>query len=85
MADVAHPTIFEISMNMNRTSVTSSNIRSIGYDSQMAILEVEFTAGDIYQYFNVPEHLYQQFLGASSHGQFLNDYIRYNYRYQKAR
>jgi len=68
---------------MYRIPVTSSNIRSIGYDSQTAILEVEFTSGDVYQYFNVPEHIYQQFLRASSHGQFFNDNIRYNYRYQK--
>ena len=68
---------------MDRISVSSSNIRSIGYDRQLATLEVEFTSGDVYQYFNVPEHLYQQFLHASSHGQFLNDNIRYSYRYQK--
>lgn len=68
---------------MQRISANSSNIKSIGYDPQSAILEVEFTSGDIYHYFNVPEHLYQQFLRASSHGQFLNDYIKYGYRYQK--
>lgn len=68
---------------MDRTPVSSSNIRSIGYDSQSATLKVEFSSGDIYQYFDVPEHLYQQFLHASSHGQFLNDNIRYSYRYQK--
>ena len=68
---------------MNRTPVTSTNINSIGYDPQSAVLEVEFTSGDIYQYLDVPEHLYQRFFNASSHGQFLNDHIRYNYRYQK--
>jgi len=68
---------------MERTFVQSSNIRSIGYDPRSAILEVEFTSGDIYQYFDVAEHLYQQFLHTSSHGQFLNDYISYNYRYRK--
>lgn len=68
---------------MDRTPVSSTNIRSIGYDPQSGILEVEFTTDEIYQYFDVPEHLYQQFLNAPSHGQFLNDYIRYNYRYQK--
>lgn len=68
---------------MDRIPVSSSNIRSIGYDRQSAVLEVEFTSGDVYQYFNVPEYLYQQFLHASSHGQFLNDNIRYSYRYQK--
>lgn len=69
---------------MDRTPVSSSNISSIGYDPQSATLEVEFASfGGVYQYFNVPEYLYQQFLQASSHGQFLNDNIRYNYRYQK--
>ncbi|PIQ69150.1 MAG: KTSC domain-containing protein [Candidatus Taylorbacteria bacterium CG11_big_fil_rev_8_21_14_0_20_46_11] len=67
---------------MQRTPVTSSNICSIGYD-QSSVLEVEFTDGDVYRYFGVPENLYQQFLQATSHGQFLNDQIRYNYRYQK--
>lgn len=68
---------------MYRTPVSSSNIRSIGYDHASSILEVEFTSGDVYQYFDVPENLYQQFLNTSSYGQFLNDIIRYNYRYQK--
>lgn len=70
---------------MYRTPVSSTNIRSIGYDSQSAALEVEFTSGDVYQYFNVPENLYRQFLNASSHGTFLNEHIRYNYRYRKVR
>lgn len=68
---------------MYRTPVTSSNIHSIGYDSQSAVLEVEFTSGEIYQYFNVPEYLHHNLMGASSIGQFLNEYIKYNYRYQK--
>lgn len=70
---------------MYRTNVNSSNIQSIGYDAPSATLEVEFTSGDVYQYFNVPDYLYQQFLQASSYEQFLNDNIRYNYRYQKVR
>ncbi|MCG2694462.1 KTSC domain-containing protein [Candidatus Parcubacteria bacterium] len=70
---------------MERTSVNSSNIRSVGYDLKSAVLEVEFTSGDIYQYFDFPEHLHQQFLKAPSYGQFLNDNIRYNYRYKKIR
>ncbi len=68
---------------MHRTPVTSTNIRSIGYNSQSATLEIEFTSNDIYQYFNVPEHLYQGLMSAISKGQFLNNYIKYSYRYQK--
>jgi len=68
---------------MQRTSIFSSNISSIGYDIQSAILEVEFSSGEIYQYFNVSEYLYNNLMSASSKGQFLNDYIKYNHRYQK--
>lgn len=69
---------------MYRTPVTSSNIRSIGYDPQLALLEVEFTSGDVYQYFDVPEPLYQGLLNAVSPGQFLNiNIVRYGYRYKK--
>ena len=68
---------------MHRTPVTSSNIRSISYDPQLATLEVEFTSGDVYRYFNVPERLHRELMNASSYEQFLNDYIKYSYRYQK--
>ena len=69
---------------MYRTQVNSSNIQSIGYDTPSGTLEVEFTSGDIYQYYNVPEHLYGQLIHASSLGGFLNDNIvKYHYRYRK--
>jgi len=68
---------------MERTNVTSSNIASIGYDLSQSVLEVEFISGDIYQYFNVPQHLYLNFMSASSKGSFLSDHIRFNYRYHR--
>lgn len=68
---------------MQKISISSTDIRSAGYDVPTSTLEVEFNSGGVYRYFNVPEHVYQNFMAASSHGQFLNDYIRYNYQYQK--
>lgn len=68
---------------MYRTPVFSTNVRSIGYDPQTAVLEVEFDSGDVYQYFDVPENLHHGIMGTSSKGQFLNENIRFNYRYQK--
>lgn len=56
---------------------------SIGYDPATAILEIEFLSGGIYQYFDVPEHIHQDLMNASSHGKFFAEYIKYNYRYQK--
>lgn len=40
---------------MNRVPVSSSNIRSVGYDPQAQIPEVEFHNGGVYQYSHVSE------------------------------
>jgi len=68
---------------MYRTLVSSSNVCSVGYDIDSAVLEVEFDGGDVYQYYGVPHYLYEQFMAASSLGSFLHEHIRPSYRYQK--
>ncbi|MCQ0971020.1 KTSC domain-containing protein [Paracoccus sp. TK19116] len=68
---------------MIRDPVSSSNIASIGYDSDSETLEIEFTNGSIYQYFNVPSGLHEQLMAAPSKGQFLNLYIRNAYPYSR--
>jgi KTSC domain len=68
---------------MNRDPVASSNVASVGYDPDSETLEVEFTNGSIYQYFNVPNHLHEQFMMAPSKGQFLNAYIINAYPYSR--
>lgn len=68
---------------MNRTPVTSSNVVSIGYDPSTLTLEVEFKGNSVYQYFDVPEIVYQELMRASSIGQFMHANIRNNYRYVK--
>jgi hypothetical protein len=67
---------------MNRTPVSSSNLASVGYDHQTSTLEVEFRNGSIYQYFNVPLEIFNGLMSASSHGKYLDAYIRKGgYRY----
>ncbi len=68
---------------MNRISVSSSNISSIGYDPSSQTLEVEFHSGDIYQYYSVPQSEHTGLMNASSHGTYLNQHIKGNYSYQK--
>ena len=54
---------------MDRTLVASRNIRSIGYDIQNQVLEVEFHKGlRVYQYLNVPFSLYLAVSEADSVG-----------------
>ncbi len=68
---------------MKRTHVESSNIESIGYDSRSQTLEIEFLNGSVYQYFDVPEHIYSGLMNADSHGKYLNANIKGVYRYSK--
>ena len=68
---------------MNRESVASSNIASIGYDEPSQTLEVEFTNGAIYQYYNVTQTLFEQLIQAGSKGQFLTYQIKNAYPYSR--
>lgn len=72
-----------IQRNMNRKSVESSNLASIGYDAENEILEVEFKHGGVYQYFDVPQNVYEELMNASSHGVYFSANIRNDYEYQK--
>ena len=68
---------------MERQRVSSSNIRSIGYDNSTSTLEVEFINGRIYQYYNVSESVYSALMSASSHGQYLAANIVNNFKYKE--
>ena len=58
---------------MNRQSVYSSNISSIGYEN--GILEIEFHGNRVYQY-NVPQSVYNGLMSASSHGKYFAEHIK---------
>ncbi|EMF7823953.1 TPA: KTSC domain-containing protein [Yersinia enterocolitica] len=68
---------------MNREPVSSSNIQSIGYDSSDQILEIEFNNGAVYQYFDVPEHVYTELISSPSVGGYLAKSIKGNFRFSR--
>jgi hypothetical protein len=61
---------------MDRQSVNSTNLASVGYDPTSETLEVEFTNGSIYQYYNVPQIIFDQLMQAPSVGVFFNANVR---------
>jgi len=65
---------------MNRTPVSSSNLASIGYDAESLILEVEFNNGRVYQYFEVPQGIYDELMSSSSKGSYMNSVIKKQFR-----
>lgn len=66
---------------MQRTNVTSSNIKSIWYDEGNSILEIEFNDNSIYQYVNVPGNEFEWIMSADSHWKYLNENIKWIYEF----
>jgi len=64
-----------------RIPVVSSNVASIGYDENSYTLEVQFRGGGIYQYFNVPPQVFEEFINADSKGKFFHKEIKGIYEY----
>jgi len=69
---------------MQRTSVESSGLASVGYDPTSATLEIEFRISGVYQYFGVPAETYEGLMGASSKGTYFDQHIKQmGYPYSK--
>lgn len=61
----------------------SSNIERFGYEESDNTLCVEFKKGGAYQYFDIPEHIFEAMKSAPSKGQFLAQQIKGIYRYAR--
>jgi hypothetical protein len=65
---------------MRRHYVNSSVIRSVGYDREAKILELEFRDnGSVWQYYAFPPLAYKKFINSESLGNFFATRIRNKY------
>ncbi|MCQ4298012.1 KTSC domain-containing protein [Pseudomonas stutzeri] len=68
---------------MKRAAVNSRSLRSLGYDPERQVLEVEFSSGALYHYEQVPPEAVQALLDADSLGRHFNQVFKpqhYAYR-----
>lgn len=65
---------------MEMIYVESSNIDSIGYDPDQAILHIKFTSGELYEYYDVPSYVFDELLSSSSKGKYAHENIYDVYR-----
>jgi hypothetical protein len=70
-------------MFIKRSPVKSSAIVSIGYNSERKILEIEYISGEVYDYLNVPENIFNELMQAESKGTFTNTQIKQHYDFEK--
>lgn len=70
---------------MTRERVSSTSIRSIGYDPDNKILEIELRHGGVYQYFQVPADAHRSLVGATSIGGHYTKFIKPLYQFRKVK
>lgn len=68
---------------MDRKSVQSSNISSIGYDHTTQTLEIEFKGGGVYSYPDVPKEKADALMNAESVGKYFHAHIRNSHPHTK--
>lgn len=61
----------------------SSNVAGFCYDHTNQTLTVEFKNGSRYNYYDVPQQVYEGMNAADSKGKYLNDEIKGVYRYAR--
>ena len=69
---------------MEHHKVNSSDIASIGYEPDTQTLAVEFHATGMYQYFSVPQDIYDGFRETPTHGKYFYQNIKGKYAWEKA-
>jgi hypothetical protein len=71
---------------MERVTVSSSQIRSIGFAPESdltGVLEVEFTNGSVYRYRDVPAALHEELMGSESVGKVFGAKVRNIYHSER--
>jgi len=63
----------------------SSVVASMKYFPETKTLRVVYVSGHVYDYKNVPEHVYDKMKIASSKGVFLNQFIKTGFDFEKVK
>ena len=69
-------TVFEVFLK-------SSNIVSAGYNSHTRKMYIKFHNGGVYEYSEVPEHVWDEFMKEESHGKYARQYICWTFSYRR--
>lgn len=63
-------------IRLERQSVKSRILRSVGYDDSTKILEIEFHTGLVYQYLGVSPKVYADLMHSSEIGKYFSKKVR---------
>jgi hypothetical protein len=66
---------------VERVPVKSTAIKSVGYDPEALILQVEFGPGRVYDYHNVPAKVHAGLMAAQSKGRWIRENLYGKYKF----
>lgn len=66
-------------------SVRSSNLKAVDFNPLTLTLTIQFRNGGVYEYYNVPQNVFDGLLAAPSKGRFHHRHIKERYPYTKIR
>jgi len=64
---------------MERTKVKSSIIKTLGYDKEALLLEVEFHNSEVHRFINIPVNIFENMMKSPSKGAYFIQNISNNY------
>jgi hypothetical protein len=62
--------------SMHRNAVISRSIRSVGFDPGTHTLQIEFRSGAVYDFADVPHHVFDELMHAPSKGRYFQERVR---------
>jgi hypothetical protein len=65
---------------LERQSIKSRILRSVGYDGTTKNLEIEFHTGLVYQYSGVPPKVYTDLMSSDAVGKYFSEKVRNRFR-----
>ena len=69
-----------MAIHVERQTVKSAILRSVGYDDSAKILEIEFHTGLVYQYAGVPPKVYADLMHSGEIGKYFSEKVRPRFR-----
>lgn len=83
MARIVNKNVTKVKPTVFKSSVKSTNLKSVEYNSVTKILTILFNTDRTYQYLGVPQIVYTKLLSAKSKGTYFNNNIKNRYKYKE--
>ncbi len=77
--------VIDCALYSYETEVVSGNIKMIGYNPTLSIMQVRFHSSKLYKYYDVAQNIVDDFINAPSKGRYFRGYILNKYKCEEVK